>query len=121
VLEMALRGALENDEFHLLYQPVVQAGSGTLTGFEALLRWTHPEFGNISPVKFVPLAEEARLIAPIGEWVLRTACIEAAKWDDPIRVAVNVSPTSSTTRPSPRSSPPHCATAGCAPTGSSSK
>jgi predicted signal transduction protein with EAL and GGDEF domain len=49
VLEMALRGALENDEFHLLYQPVVQAGSGTLTGFEALLRWTHPEFGNISP------------------------------------------------------------------------
>jgi diguanylate cyclase (GGDEF)-like protein len=92
VLEMALRAALENDEFHLLYQPVVQAGSGKLMGFEALLRWTHPELGNISPVKFVPLAEEARLIAPIGEWVLRAACMEAATWDDPIRVAVNVSP-----------------------------
>lgn len=92
VLEMALRAALENDEFHLLYQPVVQAGTGALMGFEALLRWTHPEYGNISPAKFVPLAEEARLIAPIGEWVLRNACIEAARWDDPIRIAVNVSP-----------------------------
>ncbi len=57
-----------------------------------MLRWTHPEFGNVSPAKFVPLAEEARLIAPIGEWVLRKACVEAARWDDPIRVAVNVSP-----------------------------
>ncbi len=92
VLEIALRAAVENDELHLLYQPVVQAGTGALMGFEALLRWTHPELGPISPVKFVPLAEDARLIAPIGEWVLRAACIEAAKWDDPIRVAVNVSP-----------------------------
>ncbi len=92
VLEMALRAALENDEFHLVYQPVVQAGTGALTGFEALLRWTHPEHGNISPAKFVPLAEEARLIAPIGEWVLRNACMEAARWDAPIRIAVNVSP-----------------------------
>jgi diguanylate cyclase (GGDEF)-like protein/PAS domain S-box-containing protein len=92
VLEMALRAALEHDEFHIMYQPVVQAGTGALTGFEALLRWTHPEFGNVSPAKFVPLAEEARLIAPIGEWVMRKACIEAARWDDPIRVAVNVSP-----------------------------
>jgi len=92
VLEMALRAALEKDEFHLMYQPVVQAGTGALMGFEALLRWTHPEFGAVSPAKFVPLAEDARLIAPIGEWVLRAACIEAARWDDPIRVAVNVSP-----------------------------
>ncbi len=92
VLEMALRAALENDQFHVMYQPVVQAGTGALTGFEALLRWTHPEFGSVSPAKFVPLAEEARLIAPIGEWVLRAACVEAARWDDPIRVAVNVSP-----------------------------
>ena len=92
VLEIALRAALEKDELHLLYQPVVQAGTGALMGFEALLRWTHPELGPISPAKFVPLAEEARLIAPIGEWVLRAACIEAARWDDPIRVAVNVSP-----------------------------
>ncbi|MCD2322438.1 EAL domain-containing protein [Sphingomonas sp. IC-56] len=92
VLEIALRGAVEKGEMHLNYQPVVNAASGQLTGFEALLRWQHPELGNISPAKFVPLAEEARLIAPIGEWVLRTACDEAARWDLPVRVAVNVSP-----------------------------
>ena len=92
VIEIALRSAVENGEMHLNYQPVVDAGTGGLMGFEALLRWTHPELGNISPVKFVPLAEEARLIAPIGEWVLRTACTEAARWDLPARIAVNVSP-----------------------------
>jgi diguanylate cyclase (GGDEF)-like protein/PAS domain S-box-containing protein len=91
VLEMALRNAIENDELHLNYQPVVDAGSGSLTGFEALLRWTHPEMGPISPAKFVPLAEDARLIVPIGEWVLRHACDEAAGWELPARVAVNVS------------------------------
>ena len=91
VLEMALRGALENDQMHLTYQPVVDADTGELTGFETLLRWTHPELGPISPAKFVPLAEDARLIAPIGEWVLRNACAEAATWDDGIRIAVNVS------------------------------
>ncbi len=92
VLEIALRNAVENGQFHLHYQPVVSASDGALTGFEALLRWTHPEMGPISPAKFVPLAEDARLIAPIGEWVLRTACAEAALWDLPMRVAVNVSP-----------------------------
>ena len=92
VLEMALRKALELGQMHLNYQPVVDAGTGNLTGFEALLRWVHPDFGNVSPVKFIPLAEEARLIAPIGEWVLRTACEEAARWPDTIRIAVNVSP-----------------------------
>ena len=92
VLEIELRNALKNDELHLNYQPVVNARTGALTGFEALLRWHHPELGNISPAKFVPLAEEARLIAPIGEWVLRTACHEAANWSADIRVAVNVSP-----------------------------
>ncbi|MDF7775929.1 EAL domain-containing protein [Sphingomonas sp. AOB5] len=92
VLEIALRSAVENGEMHLNYQPVVDAATGTLTGFEALLRWVHPEFGNVSPAKFVPLAEDARLIAPIGEWVLRTAVAEAARWDLPVRVAVNVSP-----------------------------
>ncbi|MBA15607.1 MAG: diguanylate cyclase [Sphingomonas sp.] len=91
VLEIALRSAVDNGEMHLNYQPVVNADTGQLTGFEALLRWTHPEFGNVSPAKFVPLAEEARLIAPIGEWVLRTACQEAARWNTNIRVAVNVS------------------------------
>lgn len=92
VLEIALRNALQNDELHLHFQPVVAADTGALTGFEALLRWTHPQLGPISPSKFVPLAEDARLIAPIGEWVLRHACAEAAKWDDDVRVAVNVSP-----------------------------
>ncbi|CAN5305107.1 EAL domain-containing protein [soil metagenome] len=92
VLEMALRKAVQNNEMHLNYQPVVDAATGRLKGFEALLRWNHPEHGNVSPVKFVPLAEDARLIVPIGEWVLRTACDEAAKWPSETRVAVNVSP-----------------------------
>lgn len=92
VLEMALRGAVEKGEMHLVYQPVVDAGTGNLRGFEALLRWNSPDFGNVSPVKFIPLAEEARLIAPIGGWVMRTACEEAARWPSNIRVAVNVSP-----------------------------
>ena len=91
VLEMALRKALGNGELLLNYQPVVAADTGCLTGFEALLRWSSPEFGNVSPAKFVPLAEDTRLIAPIGEWVLRTACAEAASWTSPVRVAVNVS------------------------------
>ncbi|WP_340264880.1 putative bifunctional diguanylate cyclase/phosphodiesterase [Sphingobium mellinum] len=90
-LELALRDALERDQLHVVYQPVVDAEEGTVLGFEALLRWTHPEMGAISPAKFIPVAEEARLIAPIGEWVLRTACMEAVCWPDPVRVAVNVS------------------------------
>ncbi|SFP73222.1 putative bifunctional diguanylate cyclase/phosphodiesterase [Sphingomonas rubra] len=92
LLEMALRTALERGELHLAYQPVVDAGTGQLTGFEALLRWHSAEFGNVSPAKFIPLAEEARLIAPIGAWVVRTACAEAARWPGHVRVAVNVSP-----------------------------
>ena len=91
VLEMALRTALENGEMHLDYQPVVDARGETLVAFEALLRWTSPRFGIIAPEKFIPLAEDARLIAPIGAWALRTACEEAAKWPSDIRVAVNVS------------------------------
>ena len=91
LLELALRAALEKDQMHVLYQPVVQADSGRVVGFEALARWTHPELGPISPAKFVPVAEEARLIAPIGEWVLRTACTEALNWPDDVRIAVNVS------------------------------
>lgn len=91
VMEIALRKALENEEFSLNYQPVVSADTGGVMGFEALLRWTNPEFGVVSPAKFVPLAEEARLIVPIGEWVMRTACQEAMKWPSTIKVAVNVS------------------------------
>ncbi len=92
VLEIALRQALEKGELHLEYQPVVDAAGERLTGFEALLRWRSAEFGLVPPTKFIPLAEEARLIGPIGEWVVRTACEEAARWPGDTRVAVNVSP-----------------------------
>jgi diguanylate cyclase (GGDEF)-like protein len=91
VLEIALRKALERNEFEVHYQPVVNAENNHVEGFEALLRWTNPELGSVSPAKFIPVAEDARLIAPIGEWVLRTACAEAAQWPSTIRVAVNVS------------------------------
>jgi diguanylate cyclase (GGDEF)-like protein len=91
VLEIALRKALERNEFTVHYQPVVSAEGGTIESFEALLRWNNPELGNVSPARFVPVAEDARLIGPIGEWVLRTACQEAMRWPDQIRVAVNVS------------------------------
>jgi EAL domain-containing protein (putative c-di-GMP-specific phosphodiesterase class I) len=91
ILEMALRTALESGEMHLDYQPVVDARGQTLVGFEALLRWTSPRFGAIAPDKFIPLAEDARLIAPIGAWALHAACEEAARWPSEIRVAVNVS------------------------------
>ena len=91
VMEIALRKALENDEFLLNYQPVVSADTGGVVGFEALLRWNSPKFGNVSPVKFIPLAEDARLIIPIGEWVLRTACREAMNWPSTVKIAVNVS------------------------------
>ena len=90
-LEIALRKALEKGEFHVVYQPVVSANDTVIEGFEALLRWNHPELGDVSPAKFIPVAEDARLIAPIGEWVLRTACAEAAHWPNTVKVAVNVS------------------------------
>jgi len=90
-LEFALRQALERNEFSLNYQPVVDAESEKIVSFEALLRWTNPEHGHVSPVKFIPLAEDTRLIVPIGEWVLREACREATRWPPHVRVAVNVS------------------------------
>jgi diguanylate cyclase (GGDEF)-like protein/PAS domain S-box-containing protein len=90
-LEVALREALEKQQLTVVYQPVVSAQSGAIEGFESLIRWTHPEMGAIPPSKFIPVAEDARLIAPIGEWVLRTACAEAMNWPANIRVAVNVS------------------------------
>lgn len=90
-LEFSLRNALQDNEFELHYQPVVDANSEEIVSFEALLRWHSPKHGTVSPAKFVPLAEDTRLIVPIGEWVLQEACIEAAKWPTSIRVAVNVS------------------------------
>jgi len=91
-LEIALRDALAKDELHLMFQPIVNTRSADVCGFEALVRWTHPELGAVSPAKFIPVAEDARLIAPIGNWVLRTACREAANWPVDVRISVNVSP-----------------------------
>ncbi len=92
VLEFELRNALESNQFHLEYQPVVEAnGDHGVVGFEALLRWNNPKFGNVSPAKFIPVAEDARLIVPIGNWVLRQACMDAMNWPSSIKVAVNVS------------------------------
>jgi diguanylate cyclase (GGDEF)-like protein/PAS domain S-box-containing protein len=92
LMESDLRVALEKGQLRVVYQPSVDASSEAVTGFEALLRWDHPEHGPISPAMFIPLAEEIGLINEIGEWVLRTACAEAAKWPQHISVAVNLSP-----------------------------
>ncbi len=92
VLEIALRGALDRGEMSLAYQPIIDTQGGMLRGFEALLRWESPEFGTVPPSRFIPLAEDARIIAQIGAWVLRTACAEAASWPEGLRIAVNVSP-----------------------------
>ena len=91
VLELGLRRALSNGEFELYYQPVVNLESGQISGFEALIRWNHPERGIISPADFIPLAEDTALIVPIGEWVLRKACGEAARWPNHVSIAVNLS------------------------------
>ncbi|QJQ33474.1 EAL domain-containing protein [Sphingomonas lacunae] len=89
-IEIELRSALGRDEFMVHYQPVVHS-DGRVDGFEALLRWNSKKLGPVSPVKFIPVAEDTRLIGPIGEWVLQTACHEAARWPSNTKVAVNVS------------------------------
>src|SRR6266705_2095435 len=91
-MEQDLRQALADGGFELHYQPLVDLGHNEVTGCEALLRWRHPERGMISPAEFIPVAEDTGLINELGEWVLRTACAEAASWPDHIRIAVNVSP-----------------------------
>ena len=90
-LEFSLRRALEKNEFLLHYQPVVDATDEHIVSFEALIRWNSEEHGLVSPVKFIPLAEDTRLIVPIGDWVMREACREAMNWPSDIKVAVNVS------------------------------
>lgn len=94
-LENGLRRALENHEFSLVYQPLMEAQTGFLTGMEALLRWNHPEFGPVPPSEFIPIAEESGRIVDIGEWVLKTACRQNKAWQEagyePVKVFVNLS------------------------------
>ena len=91
-LEVDLRRALTDGGFEVHYQPCVGLQSNAITGCEALVRWRHPQRGMISPAEFIPLAEDTGLINQLGEWVLNTACTEAAGWPGHIRLAVNVSP-----------------------------
>jgi diguanylate cyclase (GGDEF)-like protein len=96
-MENNLRQALERNELRLAYQPQMEIASGKLIGFEALIRWQHPEMGLVSPDKFIRVAENSGLIVPIGEWVMKTACTQLREWQDeglfsdPVPVAVNVS------------------------------
>ena len=92
LMESDLRLAIEKEQLWVAFQPSVDATTEMLTGFEALVRWNHPERGPVSPATFIPLAEEFGLINEIGEWVLRTACAEAAQWPQHLTVAVNLSP-----------------------------
>ena len=91
-LEREMREALVNGEFELHYQPFFDGNTGETSGFEALLRWQHPRRGLVLPAEFIPLAEETGFIVPLGEWVLRTACAEAAKWPAHLKIAINLSP-----------------------------
>ncbi|MGI4765001.1 MAG: putative bifunctional diguanylate cyclase/phosphodiesterase [Janthinobacterium lividum] len=91
-LELDLRKALALHEFELVYQPQMNLETDQLVGCEALIRWRHPTRGTVSPAEFIPLAEEIGLIIPIGEWVVRTACKEAARWPAGLTIAVNLSP-----------------------------
>ncbi|MXQ11466.1 EAL domain-containing protein [Microvirga makkahensis] len=91
-MEHDLRNALENGELSLVYQPQARVESGRVLGFEVLLRWNHPVRGAVPPSVFIPIAEESGLILKIGEWVMRQVCQEAAAWQRPLNIAVNVSP-----------------------------
>jgi len=91
-LELELRGALKAGQLRVYYQPLIEPRSGIVRCFEALLRWFHPKLGEIPPGEFISLAEEFGMIESLGEWILRSACADAAKWDNKIRVAVNLSP-----------------------------
>ncbi|MCJ9700169.1 EAL domain-containing protein [Bradyrhizobium sp. SHOUNA76] len=92
LLEMDMRAALQRDEFQVYYQPIRDVAGDCVVAFEALLRWDHPQRGLISPISFIPLAEETGLIVQLGEFVLRAACTDAATWPDDVHVAVNLSP-----------------------------
>ena len=91
-LESDLRSGIARGEFQLFYQPVVNIEDNRIVGLEALLRWHHPQRGMISPAEFIPAAEETGLIVPLGEWVIRQACFDAANWPNEVKIAVNLSP-----------------------------
>jgi diguanylate cyclase (GGDEF)-like protein/PAS domain S-box-containing protein len=91
-LEADLRQAIARGELSVHYQPLADLGSGDILGFEALLRWSHGRLGEIGPATFIPLAEESGLILELGDWVLRQACAEAARWTPPLKLSVNLSP-----------------------------
>ena len=91
-LARELRQAIIDEQLIVHYQPLARASDGEVCGFEALVRWKHPVRGMIPPLDFIPVAEECGLIGPLGEWVLRRACADAAAWDKPLRIAVNLSP-----------------------------
>jgi diguanylate cyclase (GGDEF)-like protein len=91
-VELDLRRAIALEEFEVYYQPLITLKTEKISGFEALLRWHHPERGMIPPMEFIPIAEEIGLIGQIGAWVLKRACLEAATWPDDIHIAVNISP-----------------------------
>jgi diguanylate cyclase (GGDEF)-like protein len=91
-MEQDLRQALVDGSFEIYYQPLLDLRSDEITGCEALLRWRHPERGMVSPAEFIPLAEDTGLINELGDWVMQTACTEAAAWPSHVRLAVNVSP-----------------------------
>jgi EAL domain-containing protein (putative c-di-GMP-specific phosphodiesterase class I) len=95
MLESSLRRGLEREEFHLVYQPLLDLKSGRLVGMEALVRWQHPDLGLLLPGKFIPIAEETGMIIPLGDWVLAAACRQNRQWQNeglpPLRVAVNLS------------------------------
>ncbi|MBT1515083.1 EAL domain-containing protein [Bradyrhizobium sp. SRL28] len=92
ILELDLRAALQREEFEVYYQPIRDVAKDVVVAFEALVRWNHSLRGMISPVNFIPLAEETGLIVPLGDWVLRQACVDAAGWSRDVGVAVNLSP-----------------------------
>lgn len=102
ILEEDLRDALAQGQMWLAYQPIVDSNTNIVSGFEALLRWTHPDRGTIPPSLFIPIAEEANLIGTLGEWALKRACEEAARWPGKLKLAVNVSPSQFATSSFPK-------------------
>src|SRR5260370_20187027 len=91
-LDVDLRNAVARDQFEIHYQNVIDIASQETCGVEALVRWRHPQYGLITPDKFIPLAEEIGLIIGLGEWILRKACCEASAWPAHVKLAVNLSP-----------------------------